>query len=111
MKAKIPFGYNELVAAITEAIERSEKEDGVKVVDSAALTSTIEKLDFSEVRAKAAGLWQKLVGEGDNAKPEVAAEILKKIEMTMGRRMKLSEFTEDQVELLQLVVDEMSDML
>ena len=111
MKAKIPFGYNELVDAITEAIERSEKEDGVKVVDSAALTSTIEKLDFSEVRAKAAGLWQKLVGEGDNAKPEVAAEILKKIEMTMGRRMKLSEFTEDQVELLQLVVDEMNDML
>lgn len=111
MKPKIPFGYDELVAAITEAIERSEKEDGVKVVDSAALTSTIEKLDFSEVRAKAAGLWQKLVGEGDNAKPEVAAEILKKIEMTMGRRMKLSEFTEDQVELLQLVVDEMSDML
>lgn len=111
MKPKIPFGYNELVAAITEAIERSEKEDGVKVVDSAALTSTIEKLDFSEIRAKAAGLWQKLVGEGDNAKPEVAAEILKKIEMTMGRRMKLSEFTEDQVELLQLVVDEMSDML
>ena len=111
MKAKIPFGYNELVAAISEAIERSEKEDGVTVVDSAALTSTIEKLDFSEVRAKAEELWKKLVGSGDEAKPEIAAEILKKIEMTMGRRMKLSEFTEDQVELLQLVVDEMSDML
>ena len=111
MKAKIPFGYNELVAAISEAIEQSEKEDGVTVVDSAALTSTIEKLDFSEVRAKAEELWKKLVGSGDEAKPEVAAEILKKIEMTMGRRMKLSEFTEDQVELLQLVVDEMSDML
>ena len=111
MKPKIPFGYNELVAAIAAAIEQSEKEDGVTVVDSAALTSTVEKLDFAEVRAKAADLWQKLVGEGDNAKPEVAAEIFKKIEMTMGRRMKLSEFTEDQVELLNLVVGEMSDML
>jgi hypothetical protein len=53
----------------------------------------------------------KLVGTGDEAKPEVASAILKKIEMTMGRRMKLSEFTEDQAELLQLVVDDMKDML
>lgn len=111
MKAKIPFGYNELVAAISEAIERSEREDGVTVVDSASLTSTVEKLDFAKVRAEAEALWNKLVGTGDDAKPEVAADILKKIEMTMGRRMKLSEFTEDQVELLQLVVDEMKDML
>ena len=111
MAPKIPFGYNELVAAIADAIEKSEKEDGVTVVDSASLVSTVDKLDFNEVRAKAQELWTKLVGSGDNANPEVAANILKKIEMTMGRRMKLSEFTEDQVELLQLVVDEMSDML
>ena len=31
--------------------------------------------------------------------------------MTMGRKMKLSEFTEDQAELLQLVVDDMEEML
>ena len=111
MKAKIPFGYDELVAAIAEAIERSEKEDGVTVVDSSSLTPSIEKLDFNKVRAEAQDLWKKLVGEGDNAKPDVAADILKKIEMTMGRRMKLSEFTEDQCELLNLVVDEMKDML
>ena len=29
----------------------------------------------------------------------------------MGRKMKLSEFTEDQAELLQLVVDDMEEML
>ena len=111
MKAKIPFGYNELVSAVAEAIETAEKQDGVTVVDSASLTSTVEKLDFAQVRAKAETLWKQLVGEGENAKPDVASNILKKIEMTMGRRMKLSEFTEDQVELLQLVVDEMQDML
>ena len=111
MKPKIPFGYNELVTAIADAIELSEKEDGVTVVDSATLVSSIEKLDFNEVRAKAQELWTRLVGSGDNANPEIASTILKKIEMTMGRRMKLSEFTEDQVDLLQLVVDEMSDML
>lgn len=111
MASKIPFGYNELVAAIAEAIEKSEKEDGVTVVDSAALVSSVDKIDFNAVRAEAQDLWVKLVGTGDEAKPEVASAILKKIEMTMGRRMKLSEFTEDQAELLQLVVDDMKDML
>ena len=109
MKAKIPFGYNELVAAIAEAIEQSEKEDGVTVVDSAALTSTIEKLDFQTIRDKAASLWTQLTSGDDAA--EKASTILKKIEIIMGRRMKLSEFTEDQVELLNLVVSEMKDML
>ena len=111
MAPKIPFGYNELVAAIADAIEKSEKEDGVTVVDSAALVSSVDKVDFNAVRAEAQDLWVKLVGTGDEAKPEVASAILKKIEMTMGRRMKLSEFTEDQAELLQLVVDDMKDML
>ena len=111
MATKIPFGYDELVNAIADAIELSEKKDGITVVDSSSLTPSIEKLDFSKVRAEAQDLWKRLVGEGDNANPDVAADILKKIEMTMGRRMKLSEFTEDQCELLNLVVDEMKDML
>lgn len=111
MAPKIPFGYDELVKAIADAIELSEKKDGITVVDSSSLVPSIEKLNFSEVRAEAQDLWKKLVGEGDNANPEVATDILKKIEMMMGRRMKLSEFTEDQCELLNLVVDEMKDML
>ena len=111
MAPKIPFGYDELVNAIADAIELSEKKDGITVVDSSSLIPSIEKLDFSKVRAEAQDLWKRLVGEGDNANPDVAADILKKIEMTMGRRMKLSEFTEDQCELLNLVVDEMKDML
>ena len=111
MAPKIPFGYDELVNAIADAIELSEKKDGITVVDSSSLVPSIEKLDFSKVRAEAQDLWKRLVGEGDNANPDVAADILKKIEMTMGRRMKLSEFTEDQCELLNLVVDEMKDML
>lgn len=108
---KIPFGYEELVSAIAKAIEMSEEKDGVTVVDSAELVPAQETLNFDEVRAKAQDLWTKLVGSGDNAKPDVANAILKKIEMTMGRRMKLSEFTEDQVDLLALVVIDMEEML
>jgi hypothetical protein len=110
MPDKIPFGYDELVNAIADAIEMAEQKDGATVVNTIK-TKGETKLDFKEVREKAQNLWKQLVGEGDNAKPEIASEILKKIEMTMGRRMKLSEFTEDQVDLLQLVVVDMEDMM
>lgn len=107
LRPKIKFGYDELVAAINEAIDLAEKNDGAVVVDKAQLTSVEEKLDFATVRAEAADLWGKLVSENE----ENAKVILKKIEMTMGHTMKLSEFTEDQVDLLQLIVLEMRDMI
>lgn len=110
MPDKIPFSYEALVEAIADAIEMAEKIDGATVVDSLTSKSE-EKLDFNEVRAKAQELWTKLVGSGETADAEIATTILKKIEMIMGRRMKLSEFTEDQVDLLNLVVIDMQDMI
>ena len=104
---KIKFGYQELVDAIAEAIDMAEKQDGVKVVDNAELTAIGEHLDFATVRAEAQDLWQKLTQKN----PDNASIILKKIEMTMGHRMKLSEFTEDQCDLMHLVVLDMRDML
>ena len=109
MPDKIPFSYEALVNAIADAIEMAEKQDGAIVADSVKM-KTEESLDFATVRARAQKLWAELVGTGDNANAEMATAILKKIEMTMGRRMKLSEFTEDQVDLLNLVVLDMENM-
>lgn len=109
MPDKIPFGYDELVNAIAEAIEMAEEKDGATVADTVA-TKSESKVDFNTVRARAQELWLKLVGTGDDAKPDVANAILKKIEITMGHRMKLSEFTEDQADLLALVVLDMEEM-
>ena len=103
---KIKFGYNELVEAIGEAIDKAEKLDGAVVVDT---TQQIieEKLDYNAIRAEAADLWKRLV-EKDT---ENAGRILKKVEMIFGRPMKLSEITEDQVDLFNLAVLDMRDML
>lgn len=109
MPDKIPFGYDELVNAIADAIEMAEKRDGATVVDTISSKSETH-LNFNDVRTRAQELWVKLVGTGDAANPEMANTILKKIEMTMGRRMKLSEFTEDQVDLLNLVVMDMEEL-
>ena len=103
---KIKFGYNELVTAISDAIDKSEKLDGAVVVDT--IEQVIEeKLDYKAIRAEASELWKKLVEKDE----ENAAIILKKVEMIFGRPMKLSEITEDQVDLFNLAVLDMRDML
>lgn len=103
---KIKFGYNELVEAIGEAIDKAEKLDGAVVVDTTQQVIE-EKLDYNAIRAEAADLWKRLV-EKDT---ENAGRILKKVEMIFGRPMKLSEITEDQVDLFNLAVLDMRDML
>ena len=103
---KIKFGYQELVNAISDAIDKSEKLDGAVVVET--IEQKIEEsLDYKKIRAEASELWQKLVGKDE----ENATIILKKVEMIFGRPMKLSEITEDQVDLFNLVLLDMKDML
>ena len=103
---KIKFGYQELVTAISEAIDKSEKLDGAVVVET--IEQRIEEsLDYKTIRAEASELWQKLVAQDE----ENATIILKKVEMIFGRPMKLSEITEDQVDLFNLVLLDMKDML
>ena len=102
---RIPFGYNEFLEALGQAIDK-EQENGAIVTDTAPI-DTFEKLDYKAIRAEASELWTTLV-EKD---PENAPIILKKVEMIFGRPMKLSEITEDQVDLFNLVVLDMRDML
>lgn len=103
---KIKFGYRELAEAINDAIDKQQKEDGAVVVDKVEAKQK-EVLDFKIVRERARELWTALVEkDADNADI-----ILKKIEMVFGRKMKMSEVTEDQVDLLNLVVLDMEDML
>lgn len=109
LDSKIKFGYSELVNAVADAIEKAEKLDGAIVVDEVEQT-VVEKLNYEEIRKKAFNLWVELVGEGENADAEMAQRILKKVEMIFGRQVKLSEITEDQVDLFNLVVLEMEDI-
>lgn len=112
MPPKIPFGYDELVKGINEAIDKAEKLDGISVVDRGQSWEKDETpLNYITVRNHAQDLWVKLVGTGENADADMARRISKKIEMIFGHPMKLSEATEDQVDLLNLVNLEMEDLL
>jgi hypothetical protein len=106
---KIKFGYGELVNAIADAIEMSEKLDGAKVVDTIEAKAE-ESLNYNDLRSEASTLWKKMVGEGESTNDEMALRILKRVEMIFGRPMKISEITEDQVDLLNLVVLDMREL-
>ena len=105
LPSRIPFSYTALEKAVGEAIEREAAENNGVVVDHYEYASE-EKLNFADVRAEAQKLWTALVEKDE----ENATTILKKIEIAMGRKMRLSEFTEDQVVLLQSIVEEMREM-
>ena len=109
LQPKIKFGYQELVDAIGQAIDASAEKDGAVVVEKHEEVVE-EQLDYNALRAEAQDLWMKMVGSGDNANEEMAKRIMKRVEMIFGHPMKISEISEDQVDLLQLVVLDMRDL-
>lgn len=108
---KIKFGYQELVDAIGKAIDESVEKDGATIAETRP-TFEENKLDYEAIREEARQLWEKLVG-GPDEEPnvEMAKRISKRVEMIFGHPIKLSEITEDQVDLFYLVVLDMRDLL
>lgn len=105
LQDKIPFSYENLVNAISDAVDEAERRDGITVVDKEGKTIE-ERLDYNKIREEASAIWKELVA----VNPENAKIILKKVEMIFGRQMKLSEITEDQVDLFNLVLLDMRDL-
>lgn len=102
---RIPFGYQEFLNALGQAIDR-EQELGAVVVDTAPIVDESEKLSYEEIRAEASQLWKELIEQDE----ENAVRIMKRVEMTFGRSIKLSEITEDQTDLFYLVLLDMRDL-
>ena len=105
LASRIPFGYQEFLKALGEAIDK-EQELGAVVVDTAPVIDESEKLSYEEIRAEASQLWKELIEQDE----ENAVRIMKKVEMTFGRSIKLSEITEDQTDLFYLVLLDMRDL-
>lgn len=102
LPAKIPFGYNELTNALANAIEQSGKEDGAIIVDHQE-NRVDETRSYDEVAAEAKKLWAELIEKDPNNKNR----IMKIVEKVFGHSIKLSEITDDQIDLYELVVLEM----
>lgn len=114
MKDKIPFSYENLVNAIDEAITEAEKKDGIQTTnDNFIRTFEEENLDFNALMSEARTIWTTLVNRenDDEGKENIVRAMSKKVEMVFGRKIKLSEVTEDQVSLLNLAVMDLRTMM
>lgn len=73
--AKIPFGYNELVSAIGDAIEEQANKDGAVLVDNVSAGAKMEERSYEDIRAEAFELWKALIEQDE----ENAARVLKRL--------------------------------
>ena len=101
----IPFGYDELTKAIAEAIEKEANENGSTLVDHQETTHKEERT-FEDIREEARSIWTHLLDENK----ENIKKLNKIILDTFGRPIKLSEITENQKDLFEVVLAEMKEL-
>ncbi len=105
----IDFSYQSVLDNLSAAIEAEATNNNATVVDTIAVEQ--KELNYNELRNEAMSLWQKLViGPDGTPIEEAARRVMKRVEMIFGRSVRISEITEDQVDLLNLVVLDMKEL-
>lgn len=106
LEPKIPFGYDELTKAIERAIEKEAKENNTTLLEHHEEEEEVNEVSFFEIREEARALWDSLIEKDENNINKIQA-IIQKI---FGRPVRLSEITENQRDLFELVLTEMRDL-
>ena len=95
--------YEKLANAFYNAIDKQAKASGTEVVTQ---QENLYKRSFADAMDEAKTLWIKLTeGNEDNA-----MKILDFVESTFGKRIKISEITEPDMPLLEVIIEEMKAM-
>jgi hypothetical protein len=104
----IEFTYDNLVNAIVEAIVKQEQEEGENTIvdhkDSIFMES--ESVNFDELYDEAISLCNKIIEKNN----ENSSEIIKIAEKYLGKGKKISQCTEEQIEQLVLITDDLRDL-
>lgn len=107
---KIELGYQQLVDAIAEAMEKEAELTGTGFVSEEELNKNkpIEKRSFDETMTEAKDLWNKII----KTKGEEGREAIKLvISNVFGHDMQLSRATPEQQELVEMVVEDLKKIL
>lgn len=105
----IEFTYENLVKAISDAIDKQADEDGGKFVTdevTQVVTKDVE-YNFDILFAK----FQDLVGELMSKNQSYAAKITAVVDKYLGKGKKVNDCTEEQAEQLDLIVHDLEEML
>lgn len=109
---KIKFGYQELVNAIGEAIDKAVELDGAQVTDHTEIAQ-IKDRPFSEVMAEAKEIWIKYLELGGEENKDQHLMIMKDIiKRVFGSEdFKLSQAVPSQSSLVEYFIDEMKQLM
>jgi AAA domain len=103
----IEFTYENLVNALADAIEKQEQEEGAVVTNEyTSMYQPEEKIDFEELMAQVVEVCGKITDKGD-----YGSKITKIVESHLGKGKKVSQATEDQVDIVALILDDLKDLL
>ena len=110
---KIKFGYQELVGAIGDAIDKAVKLDGAQVTDNTVIAQ-IKDRPFVEVMEEAKELWSKYLDAADNDEEKdrrlsIMKDIIKKVFGT--ENFKLSQAVPSQADLIELFITELKEYI
>ena len=110
---KIKFGYNELVNAIGDAIDKAVELDGAEVTDHTEIAQ-VKARPFAEVMNDAKEVWGGYLNsaateEEKDQRLKIMKDIIKKVFGT--EEFKLSQAVPSQVDLVELFIDEMNDLM
>lgn len=106
LKPVIPFGYKELTDAIAEAVEKEANENGSTLVDHEETEEKNKERSFEEIREEARTIWTRLLEKDKNNINKLNKIILD----NFGRPIKLSEITQSQKDLFEIVLAEMKEL-
>lgn len=104
----IDFSYQSVLDNLSDAIEAEATNNNATIVDK--IEQSKDELNYRDLLNEAKKLWDEIVVRDGEINEEAAKKVLKRVEMIFGRPVKISEITEDQVSLLQLVVLDMRDL-
>lgn len=112
LKPKIPFGYQELVDAIGDAIDMAVEKDGAEVTDHTEIAQ-IKDRPFQEVMAEAKEVWIKyLETDGEENKDQHLAIMKDIIKRVFGSEdFKLSQAVPSQSSLVEYFIDEVKQLM
>lgn len=110
---KIKFGYQELVNAISEAIDLSVKNDGAQVAEHVEKIQ-IKNRPFNEVMDEARTIWSAYLDKAANEEEKeqhlnIMKDVIKRVFGT--EEFKLSQAVPSQSDLVELFIDEIKDMM
>lgn len=109
LKPRIELGYQNLVNAVAEAMEKEATETGTAIADTASSYGLqSDERSFSDVMNEAKELWNKIITKyGDEGRNKIGESITK----VFGRDVQLSKATPEQKDLVLLVIDDFKEIL